>query len=44
MNHFTGIGVFIDTYPNEDKSHEVRLGCLCQPCVDGIRPATLAIL
>ncbi|XP_062399158.1 lectin, mannose-binding 2-like b [Sardina pilchardus] len=22
MNHFTGLGMFIDTYPNEDKSHE----------------------
>ena len=28
MNQFTGLGVFVDTYPNEDKSHEV-----CQPCL-----------
>lgn len=23
MNHFSGLGIFVDTYPNDDKTHDV---------------------
>lgn len=23
MNYFTGLGIFVDTYPNDDKQHDV---------------------
>ena len=23
MNYFIGLGIFVDTYPNADKSHDV---------------------
>ncbi len=31
MNQFTGLGVFVDTYPNAEKSHDVSdtLSCQC---------------
>lgn len=37
MNLFTGMGVFVDTYPNEDKSHEVC--CVCLSAQNKLGPA-----
>lgn len=28
MDNFTGLGVFVDTYPNEEKHLEVRSDCI----------------
>lgn len=34
MNQFVGLGIFVDTYPNADKSHDVsdKRKLLCNDC------------